>query len=682
MVPIKDMVDALRVTKDVPHLRVGSYVRLKRTVYKGDLAQVDWVDIAHNKVNLKLVPRIDYNKMRGTLRSENDKNAKKTRKPLPRLFDLERIKEIGGEVTTDGDFIVFEGNHYRAGLLYRSFYINAIIVDGVKPSFTELEKFQESADGLQKELENTMIREKGHSFAPGDVIEVVEGELQNLKGKVESVEGEKVTIAPDLEGFQETIAVNAGELHKFFKAGDHVKVLAGEHVGNTGLIVRVESNVVIILSDLSLSEMKVRPRDVRLCAETMTGIDSMGRFRFHDLVQIDPQTVGVIVRIEKEALEILDQFENVQRIKPQAIMGKKDCKYAVALDKNGNGLYVNDYVKVIDGPHAAKKDDNEPPQVEIRHIFKSFVFVYSRMHTDNGGIFVCRPKHLLLAGGTNRSNMPAIWRPGSTPNPTESPRLPAFAPFANYNPENMSPASFVAGFSLNDNNRPRRDNTLIGKTVRITMGPLKGYVGIVKDATDSTVRVELHAECKTIPVDRSRIKVIGEELSGLSNASNFSRTPAFDGSSRTPMYHTGRTPTYQGASTPYYGGSTPGRTLQHGSSTPWYEREIEGKSTSSYIKGAGERSPSHNAPNKFSATPAYDPSADRFASSPSYDPGNSTPAYEITYESPAANEDQRRGPHTPSYNPSPYQSSEGGSSPLLKYTPSVVKLEPEHESTL
>ena len=44
----------------------------------------------------------------------------------------------------------------------------------------------------------------------------------------------------------------------------------------------------------------------------MTGIDSMGRFRFHDLVQIDPQTVGVIVRIEKEALEILDQSENVR----------------------------------------------------------------------------------------------------------------------------------------------------------------------------------------------------------------------------------------------------------------------------------------------------------------------------------------------------------------------------------
>ena len=44
----------------------------------------------------------------------------------------------------------------------------------------------------------------------------------------------------------------------------------------------------------------------------------------------------------------------VQRIKPQALMGKKDCKYAVALDRNGNGLYAKDYVKVIDGPHAVR----------------------------------------------------------------------------------------------------------------------------------------------------------------------------------------------------------------------------------------------------------------------------------------------------------------------------------------
>jgi transcription elongation factor len=33
---------------------------------------------------------------------------------------------------------------------------------------------------------------------------------------------------------------------------------------------------------------------------------------------------------------------------------------------------------------------------------------------------------------------------------------------------------------------------MIGKTVRIRTGPMKGYIGIVKDATESTVKVELH----------------------------------------------------------------------------------------------------------------------------------------------------------------------------------------------
>ena len=40
MVPIKDMVDVLKVVKDLPQLKTGQYVRLKRTMYREDLAQV------------------------------------------------------------------------------------------------------------------------------------------------------------------------------------------------------------------------------------------------------------------------------------------------------------------------------------------------------------------------------------------------------------------------------------------------------------------------------------------------------------------------------------------------------------------------------------------------------------------------------------------------------------------
>jgi hypothetical protein len=49
---------------------------------------------------------------------------------------------------------------------------------------------------------------------------------------------------------------------------------------------------------------------------------------------------------------------------------------------------------------------------------------------------------------------------------------------------------------------PRRDTSLIGKTVRILQGPMKGYYGTAKDATDATVRVELHAQPK---VNRIRV---------------------------------------------------------------------------------------------------------------------------------------------------------------------------------
>ena len=38
---------------------------------------------------------------------------------------------------------------------------------------------------------------------------------------------------------------------------------------------------------------------------------------------------------------------------------------------------------------------------------------------------------------------------------------------------------------------------------------LAGYVGIVKDATETTARVELHSSVKTISVDRMRLSIVG-----------------------------------------------------------------------------------------------------------------------------------------------------------------------------
>ncbi len=56
--------------------------------------------------------------------------------------------------------------------------------------------------------------------------------------------------------------------------------------------------------------------------------------------------------------------------------------------------------------------------------------------------------------------------------------------------------------------RSGRDTSLIGKTVRIVMGPYKGHVGIVKDATESAARVELHSKSMIISVDSTRLQRI------------------------------------------------------------------------------------------------------------------------------------------------------------------------------
>jgi len=118
----------------------------------------------------------------------------------------------------------------------------------------------------------------------------------------------------------------------------------------------------------------------------------------------------------------------------------------------------------------------------------------------------------------------------------------------------------------------RRDIRLIGQTIRITVGPYKGAVGIVKDATECTARVELHSSCQTISVDRRNITIIVQQSKDRRLTSSYSRTPV--NALTTPGYREGgktpvigsMTPNYElGNRTPHFGSTTPSH---DGSKTP------------------------------------------------------------------------------------------------------------------
>lgn len=50
---------------------------------------------------------------------------------------------------------------------------------------------------------------------------------------------------------------------------------------------------------------QVLPRDLQLCSDMATGVDSMGQYQWGDLVQLDQQNVGVIVRLERENFQVI-----------------------------------------------------------------------------------------------------------------------------------------------------------------------------------------------------------------------------------------------------------------------------------------------------------------------------------------------------------------------------------------
>ena len=222
----------------------------------------------------------------------------------------------------------------------------------------------------------------------------------NLQGKIVSIDGNMIMVMPKHEELKEALEFQANELRKYFTMGDHVKVVAGKYEGDTGLIIRVEQNRVVVFCDNSLHEIEVLPRDLQLCSDMATGVDSLGQFQWGDLVQLDGQTVGVIVRLERENFHVLSMHGKVVEARPQGLTKRRENRNTEALDHQAITIQKRDIVKVVDGPHAGRGG-------EIKHLYRSFAFLHSRNYIDNGGIFVCKTRHLQLAGG-NKAGMPSM----------------------------------------------------------------------------------------------------------------------------------------------------------------------------------------------------------------------------------------------------------------------------------
>ena len=533
LVPIKEMPDILSTVKKDILLKPMSWVRIKRGKFAGDLAQVIEMEEGRNVALLKIIPRIDLANLKRSTKAVNpaDKRKKMQARPPARLFKPEELSHLGADIQKSRGFWIFNNERYKDGYLFKELSVSSLDHEGINPTLDEITRFQSGNDNEDEvDLSGLAILANNNNikFSKGDLVEVIEGDLINLMGTVESVEGDKVTVIPKHEELKDKITFPAKQLRKFFRMGDHVKVIAGRHDGETGLIVGVEENIVTIFTDVGMKEIKVFSKDIQECTEVTSGQISIGQYELHDFIQLDPTTVGVIIKVDRETFRVLDQNGTVRTVRPQEISQKRNTKHAMSLDSQSNSIQAGDSVRITEGAYKDK-------QGSILHIYRSFAFLLSREVLENSNVVVVRTRNLVLVGSRNS-------RDSSVYPTTGRDSLRA----------GMMPPGVGAGRGN------RRDVSLISKTVTIAGGPYKGYVGIVVDATDTTARIELHTRSKTITVDKSKLileggsaPIGGRTYFGMGDGG---RTPLHPGMA-TPMHHGMQTPMHLGSQTPMHDGS-------------------------------------------------------------------------------------------------------------------------------
>ncbi|KAL6861846.1 hypothetical protein ACP4OV_017546 [Aristida adscensionis] len=562
LVPIKEMADVLSVESKSVDLSRDTWVRMKLGIYKGDLAKVVDVDNVRQRVQVKLIPRIDLQALAAKLEGR-EVAKKKTFVPPPRFFNIDEAREMHIRVErkrnkeTGEYFEVVDGLEFKDGFLYKRVSTKSISTQNIQPTFDELEKFKKPGDEMNGDMASLSTlfanRKKGH-FMKGDAVIVVKGDLKNLEGWVEKVEDETVHIRPKISDLPKTLAFNEKELCKYFKPGDHVKVVSGVQEGATGMVVKVEGHVLIILSDTTKEHIRVFADHVVESSEITTGITRIGDYELHDLVLLDNLSFGVIIRVETEAFQVLKGVPDrpeVVLVKLREIKSKIDRR-ASAKDRSNNIISTKDVVRVVEGALKGK-------QGPVEHIHKGILFIYDRHHLEHAGFICAKAQSCLLVGGSTggrRGNGmdAADARLGALRSPAsilQSPgRLPPRGPHMNYG------GRFGGG-----GRGGRGHDALVGKCIKIKSGPYKGYRGRVKEVTGALVRVELDSLMKIVTVKR-------DDIADTPTVATPFREPRYSLGSETPM-HPSRTPLHPYQTPMRDPGATP---IHDGMRTPMRSR--------------------------------------------------------------------------------------------------------------
>jgi transcription elongation factor SPT5 len=305
---------------------------MARGHYKGDLALVRAVRESGIKCVIQCVPRLDLTL--SDLPPEEAKIRKRTVKPPQKFFVAQEVASLGKQSLTrqrfpggvsasmnmgmgmgmgGGDMYCdfFEGNYYHDGYLLKEVTVGTMVKpcgEDEPPTLDELQRFRNrnKSDGVggsggvggrydaggEGEEENegskmakslldelsdlqgkTSIAQGSSNIGGlviGDTVEIIEGDLVGMGGKLMSIDGSTVKVKPmgiGSDALTTEVEFLISQVRKLIPVGAHVKVIEGRYANETGVVVAVEKlegesdATAIILTDMTHKEVSGKSGD-------------------------------------------------------------------------------------------------------------------------------------------------------------------------------------------------------------------------------------------------------------------------------------------------------------------------------------------------------------------------------------------------------------------------------------
>ncbi|RHY33829.1 hypothetical protein DYB32_001567 [Aphanomyces invadans] len=517
LVPIHEMTAVLTIQNKKTPVTAGCWARFKRAgLYKGDLCKV--IEIIDNGLRVLLsidvaasIQRARYLCVKSVHHRGEQPKYKKGQRPPLKLFNVASLQGTSAEVSRkrhpllDVMMDFFDNEWFKDGFQYKELNIATMLqLDEVNPTLDEINKFshtttdgdsdndQPSSSVAKLDLGDADAWKNKVDLTKGDTVKVIEGDLINLLGVVVGTNSnnDTVRVMPLHDEIKDTIL--DFQLKQLMK------------------IVKVGAHIKVVSG--------------RYSGETGTVVsldESLGAPVAIVLVDTQAKEIQVRVRDIQESAEVSQGLDSLKG---------KELYDLVAVRHFGVITHVGRDSFTVLAQNGQTK--NIADQEIQRKIYSNRASALDK----KGNPITVGEMVQVVEGDKVKSNSstPGIGGAGGPGGDRNGGR----------DRQQQQRGGPRGGFQ----------SDLVGKTVKIKRGQWKGYIGMVVDEGDTTVKVEIHCKSKCVEVEKKIVNVAGDRQGVHVDRTHGGTTM----SSQTPMV----------SQTPLYHSMTPMATPLHAPRTP------------------------------------------------------------------------------------------------------------------